>query len=65
MFSQIQQWKITDFTVKNIVLIDESVKRKITDSISENLTDSDLESKQTPPEKVRNCENADKIYWKL
>ena len=29
----------------NIFLTDESVKRQITDSISENLTDSDLESK--------------------
>ena len=30
--------------MKNIVPADESVKRQITDSISENLTDSDLES---------------------
>ena len=30
--------------MENIVSIDESVKRQITDSISENLTDSDLES---------------------
>ena len=32
-------------TGKNIFFTDESVKRQITDSISENLTDSDLESK--------------------
>ena len=32
------------FTVKNIVSTDDSVKRQITDSISENLTNSDLES---------------------
>ena len=38
------QWKLTDFTVKNIFFTDESVKRQITDSISQNLTDSDLES---------------------
>ena len=30
--------------MKNTVSIDESVKRQITDSISKNLTDSDLES---------------------
>ena len=35
---------MTDLTVKNIVFTDESVKRQITDSISENLTDSDLEN---------------------
>ena len=44
MFSLIKQWKLTDLTVKNIVSTDDSVKRQITDSISENLTDSDLES---------------------
>ena len=32
--------------MENIVSTDDSVKRQITDSISENLTDSDLESKQ-------------------
>ena len=32
--------------MKNIVSTDDSVKRQITDSISENLTDSDLESGQ-------------------
>ena len=32
-------------TVKNIFFTDESVKMQITGSISENLTDSDLESK--------------------
>ena len=37
------QWKITDLTVKNIVSTDEAVKRQIADSISENLTNSDLE----------------------
>ena len=31
--------------MKNIVFTDDSVKRQITDSISENLTDLDLESK--------------------
>ena len=30
--------------MRNIFFTDESVKRQITDSISENLTDSDLES---------------------
>ena len=30
--------------MKNILFTDESVKRQITDSIRENLTDSDLES---------------------
>ena len=60
-FHWLFQSKLTDLTVKNIFLTDESekincfnseqyfftdesVKRKITDSISENLTDSDLES---------------------
>ena len=37
------QWKLTDLTVKNILFTDESVKMQILDSISENLTDSDLE----------------------
>ena len=40
------QWKLTDLTVKNIFFTDESVKRQITDSISENLTDSDLDCRQ-------------------
>ena len=35
---------MTYLTVKNIVHTDESVKRQITDSISANLTDLDLES---------------------
>ena len=43
MFSLIDQWKLTDLTVKNIIPTDESVKRRIADSICENLTDSDLE----------------------
>ena len=37
----INQWKLTNLTVKNIVLTDESVIRQITDLISKNLTDSD------------------------
>ena len=44
IFSLIKQWKLTNLRVKNIVSTDDSVKRQITDSISENLTDSDLES---------------------
>ena len=44
MFSLIKQWKLTDLRVKNIVFTDDSVKRQITYSISENLTDLDLES---------------------
>ena len=44
MFSLINQWELTDITVENIVSTDGSVKKQITDSISENLTDSDLES---------------------
>ena len=43
-FHWLFQWKLTDLTVKNICFTDETVKRQITDSISENLTDSDLES---------------------
>ena len=46
MFSLIDQWKLTDLTVKNIVPTDESVKGQITDSNSEHLTDSDSESFQ-------------------
>ena len=38
------QWKLTDSTVKKIFSTDESVKRQITDLICKNLTDSDLES---------------------
>ena len=33
--------------MRNMFFTDESVKRQITDSISENLTDSDLESRET------------------
>ena len=42
--------------MKNIISTDDSVKRKITDSNSENLTDSDLESR---------VENKQKKYWEL
>ena len=35
------QWTLTDLTVENIWFTDESVKRQITDLISENLTYSD------------------------
>ena len=38
-----KQLKSTDITVKNILSIGVSVKMQITDSISENLTNSDLE----------------------
>ena len=38
------QWKLTNLTVKYIFFAGESVKKQITDSISENLSDSDLES---------------------
>ena len=44
-FSLKNQWKLTDYTVKYIVDTGESVKKQITDSISENLTDSDSESR--------------------
>ena len=43
-FHWLPEWKVTDLTVENIVFTDDSVKRQITDSISENLTDLDLES---------------------
>ena len=33
--------------MKNVFFIDVSVKRQITDSMNENLTDSDLESKES------------------
>ena len=39
--------KIDWFDSEKHFFIDESVKRQITDSISENLTDSDLESKHS------------------
>ena len=39
------QWKLTDLTVENFIFTGKSVKMKITDSISENLTDLDLESR--------------------
>ena len=42
---QTQLINLTDLTVENIISTDESVKKKITDSISENVTDSVLESK--------------------
>ena len=45
-FHWLLQWKLTDFTVKNIFFSDESVKGRITDLIIENLTDLDSERKQ-------------------
>ena len=39
------QSKLTDLTVENILFTDVSVKMQITDSISENLTNSNLERK--------------------
>ena len=44
IFPLMNQSKLTDWTVKNIFFTGESVKMQITDSISENLTNSDLES---------------------
>ena len=38
------QSKLTDLTVENILFTGVSMKMQITDSISENLTNSDLES---------------------
>ena len=43
IFSLTNQWKFTDLTVKNIFFAGESVNKQTTDSIGENLTDSDLE----------------------
>ena len=43
-FPPINQSKLTDLILKNIFFTVESVKMQITDSISENLTNSDLES---------------------
>ena len=45
IFHWLLEWKLTYLIVKNIGFADESVKSRITDSISENLSDSDLESK--------------------
>ena len=39
------QSTLTDLTVENILFTDVSVKMQITDSISENLTNSNLERK--------------------
>ena len=47
IFPLMNQYKSTDLAVKNIFFPAESVKRQITYSISENLTDSDLESIKT------------------
>ena len=43
-FSTDESVKINWFKNEKYIVTDESVKRQITDSISENLTDSDLES---------------------
>ena len=53
IFPLMNQSKLTDLTVKNIFFTDESVKRQITDSISLNLTDSDLESRATFASKIK------------
>ena len=42
-----KQWKLIHLTVKNIVLDDQLVKGPITDLISVNLTDFDLERKKS------------------
>ena len=67
MFSLIKQWKLTDLTVKNIVSTDDSVKRQITDLISENLTDLDLESRdqkeRTKIQKAMNSQNDPSIFF--
>ena len=47
IFPLMKKWKLTDLTVKNIFVTADSVKWQITDLISENLTDSDLESTST------------------
>ena len=44
IFPLMNQSKLTDLIVKNIFFTGESVKMQITDSISEILTNSDLES---------------------
>ena len=44
IFSTDESVKINCFKIKKYFLADESVKEKMTDSISENSTDSDLES---------------------
>ena len=47
IFHLLLQLKLTDLTVKNIFFADESVKRRITDSVSENLIDLDFERNST------------------
>ena len=58
--------KINWFNSEIYFFTDESVKRQITDSISENLTDSDLEGKvcflSRPHRKFLDA--TDKIHWK-
>ena len=49
IFSLTNQWKLTDLTVKYIFFAGESVKKQTTNSISENLTNSDLESTFSSP----------------
>ena len=44
IFPFMNQWKLTDLTVENIIFTGKSVKMQITDSICENSTDLDLES---------------------
>ena len=44
IFSVTNQWKLTYLTVKYVSFAGESMKKQTSDSISENLTDSDLES---------------------
>ena len=48
IFPLVNQSKLTDLTVENILSTVVSVKMQITDSISENLTNSDLESSFHP-----------------
>ena len=47
IFPLINQSKLTDLTVENILFTGESLKMQITDSISENLINLDLESTNT------------------
>ena len=48
-FSLIQSVKINWFSIEKYFFPDESVKKQITESISENLTGSDLESTKFGP----------------
>ena len=64
IFSTDESVKINRFNSEKYFFTDELVKRQITDSISENLTDSNLESMEGLSSKIRPQAKIDNFSFK-